>query len=58
MVTNLILLPSLLLSFDAGRKSATETPPLIEQVDPFYEEEENEAKEADIDIKPGLSQNN
>lgn len=52
MITNLILLPSLILSLDAGKQAKTEAP-LIEQVDPFYEENE---READIDIEPGLSQ--
>jgi predicted RND superfamily exporter protein len=43
MVTNLILLPSLLLSFDDGKRSKDEHP-LIEQYDDgFYQETEDEA---------------
>ncbi|MDQ3537099.1 MAG: MMPL family transporter [Bacteroidota bacterium] len=45
MMTNLILLPSLLLTFDDGRRNKHEHP-LIEHYDEFYQEDEDE----DIDI--------
>ncbi len=42
MVTNLILLPSLLMTFDSGKRSKT-AHPLIEQYDDgFYQEDEDE----------------
>lgn len=48
MFTNLILLPSLLLSFDDGKRSKDEHP-LIEQYDDgFYQEDEDE--EIDLDM--------
>lgn len=57
MITNLILLPSLILTFDSGKEVETEHP-LIEQVDPFYEDQKDDAAETepDVDVKPGLSQ--
>ncbi|CAN5241569.1 MMPL family transporter [soil metagenome] len=47
MITNLILLPSLLLSFDNGKRSRKEHP-VIENYDEFYHEDEDE--EIDIDL--------
>ncbi|MDH5598841.1 MAG: MMPL family transporter, partial [Cyclobacteriaceae bacterium] len=46
MVTNLILLPSLLMTFDDGKRRR-DRHPLIEQFDEFYIEDEDEA----IDLK-------
>lgn len=48
MVTNLILLPSLLMTFDTGKRSK-DAHPLIEQYDDgFYQEDEDE--EIDLDL--------
>ena len=41
MITNLLLLPSLLLTFDTGSRE-TFFPPLIEHYDEFYHEDEDE----------------
>jgi predicted RND superfamily exporter protein len=41
MLTNLIVLPALLLTFDDGKRKA-DAHPLIEQYDEFYNEEEDE----------------
>lgn len=41
MLTNLIVLPALLLKFDSGRRNTKEHP-LIEQFPEFYEEDEDE----------------
>ncbi|MDQ3395701.1 MAG: MMPL family transporter, partial [Bacteroidota bacterium] len=47
MITNLVLLPALLLIFDDGKRSNDERP-LIEHYDEFYQEDEDE--EIDIDL--------
>ncbi|MCC5930057.1 MAG: MMPL family transporter [Cyclobacteriaceae bacterium] len=47
MFTNLILLPSLLLIFDDGKRNKDEHPP-IEHYDEFYQEDEDE--EIDIEL--------
>lgn len=47
MVTNLVLLPSLLLSFDDGKRSKDEHPLIDQYDDGFYQETEDE--EIDID---------
>lgn len=48
MITNLILLPSLLMTFDTGKRSK-DVHPLIEQYDDgFYQEDEDE--EIDLDL--------
>ena len=41
MLTNLIVLPALLLTFDDGKRKA-DSHPLIEHYDEFYNEEEDE----------------
>jgi hypothetical protein len=41
MLTNLIVLPALLLRFDSGRRN-TKDHPLIEQFPEFYEEDQDE----------------
>jgi hypothetical protein len=47
MFTNLVVLPSLLLAFDDGKRSGDEHP-LIEHYDGFYQEDEDE--EIDLDL--------
>jgi hypothetical protein len=47
MFTNLIVLPSLLLIFDSGKRSE-DSHPLIEHYDEFYHEESDE--EIDMDL--------
>ena len=47
MLTNLIVLPSLLMAFDDGKRSK-DAHPLIEHYDEFYQEEEDE--EIDLDL--------
>jgi predicted RND superfamily exporter protein len=47
MLTNLILLPALLLAFDNGKRNKT-FQPLIEHYDEFYQEDEDE--EIDIEL--------
>ena len=46
MITNLVVLPSLLLAFDTGKRREN-VHPLIEHYDEFYVEEEDE----EIDIQ-------
>lgn len=53
MITNLILLPSLLLTFDDGKRNKRVHPP-IEQYDEFYQEDEDE--EIDLDLLKVKSQ--
>ncbi len=53
MLTNLIVLPALLLRFDTGRRDQN-THPLIEQYPDFYDEEEDEEIDLDqikVDVK-------
>jgi uncharacterized protein len=58
MITNLIVLPSLLLAFDDGKRSRNEHP-LIEHYDEFYSEDDDEEIDLDlIELKSfGLSLN-
>ncbi len=43
MLSNLVLLPSLLINFDTGKRNRKITfEPLIDQYDEFYSEEEDE----------------
>ena len=47
MFTNLIVLPSLLISFDTGKRNP-ESHPFIEQYDEFYDEHEDEEIESKL----------
>jgi predicted RND superfamily exporter protein len=47
MITNLILLPALLLIFDSGKRSR-DSHPLIETYDEFYDEENDEEIDRDL----------
>jgi len=55
MFTNLIVLPSLLIRFDSGKRNVN-VHPLIEQVDDFYDEREDEEIDlSKIQIRPNNS---
>ena len=53
MITNLVVLPALLLTFDAGKRAAKKNSLLIDQYsDEFYEEMEDEELNLDkLDVQ-------
>ncbi len=58
MITNLILLPALLLTFDDGKRKR-DAHPLIEQVDEFYlegDDEEIDLDRIEVEEKPSIIQ--